>query len=438
MNEETLRTVLQTLDQIEVAACVFDARDCAVMWNHTFLLLFPEHSGHIGPGEHYSENLRRFYRHRLGPDEAHLLEQYVEEGIQRHRNQHQPFEFDHRGQRLRVASLAVPAKGRVRVWRKAVSLAPPTEMPSGASRPGDRISAEVADALESLADGALVADAAGTTLWANRRFFEAYRLSPSEDIAGLDLAQVYQAAWRGQEPTEDFVTGFNALKERRRFAGAPFELALPGRRWVRVVEQLGGRSDGRGYSTHVDITALKQQQDELQRLTARFESLSVTDSLTGLANRRRFDEALKLEWLRARRNEHPLSLIVIDIDHFKHVNDDYGHPCGDDVLRATAALLSQHVKRAGDLVARYGGEEFAVLLPDTPLAVAHEFAERLRLAVEALPLNAMQQSIAITISCGVSCALAEVSPSDPEWLVHEADAALYEAKRSGRNRVVSR
>ena len=337
-----------------------------------------------------------------------------------------------------MASLAVPAKGRVRVWRKAVSLAPPTEMPSGASRPGDRISAEVADALESLADGALVADAAGTTLWANRRFFEAYRLSPSEDIAGLDLAQVYQAAWRGQEPTEDFVTGFNALKERRRFAGAPFELALPGRRWVRVVEQLGGRSDGRGYSTHVDITALKQQQDELQRLTARFESLSVTDSLTGLANRRRFDEALKLEWLRARRNEHPLSLIVIDIDHFKHVNDDYGHPCGDDVLRATAALLSQHVKRAGDLVARYGGEEFAVLLPDTPLAVAHEFAERLRLAVEALPLNAMQQSIAITISCGVSCALAEVSPSDPEWLVHEADAALYEAKRSGRNRVVSR
>jgi len=438
MINATLRTVIQALDQIEVAGCVFDSNDCTILWNHTFLLLFPEHAGHIHVGEHYSENLRRFYRQRLTPDEAHLLEHYVAEGVQRHRIQQQAYEFDHRGYRVRVTSLPLPENRRVRMWRKTTLLRAVGDDVSRvtASTPG--ISAEVADALESLADGALVVNKAGTTLWANRRFFEIYGLLPSADLMGHGLTEIYMAAWRDQEPTEQFLNGLHALKERQRFAGAPYELPLPDNRWVRVVEQMGERVDGRGYSTHADITALKRQQDELERLTGRLESLVVTDALTGLANRRRFDEGLELEWLRARRDSLPLSLIMIDVDHFKQINDAHGHPCGDGVLRAIAHELTQHVRRAGDLVARYGGEEFAVLLPNADLATACAFAESLREAIQMTPLDAVNNAFSVTVSCGVSCASAESFHGNREWLIQEADSALYEAKRSGRNKVVCR
>jgi diguanylate cyclase (GGDEF)-like protein len=438
MPNATWRTVIQALDQLEVAGCVFDAHDRAVLWNYTFLRLFPEHAGHIHVGEHYSENLRRFYRERLAPDEAPFLEHYVADGVQRHLTQQQAFEFDHRGYRVRVASLPLPEHGRVRMWRKTTLLSAVGDDDSKVTVADTGVSAAVADALESLADGALVVNKAGTTLWANRRFFEIYGLLPSADLMGHGLADIYTAAWRDHKPTEQFSNGLHALKERQRFAGAPYELPLPGQRWVRVVEQMGERADGRGYSTHADITALKRQQDELERLTVSLESLAVTDALTGLANRRRFDEGLELEWLRARRDSLPLSLIMIDVDHFKHINDAHGHPCGDSVLQAIARELTQHVRRASDLVARYGGEEFAVLLPNTDLATAYVFAERLRETIQLTSLGAANNAFSITVSCGVSCALPESLHGNRAWLVQEADTALYEAKRSGRNKVVCR
>jgi diguanylate cyclase (GGDEF)-like protein len=339
---------------------------------------------------------------------------------------------------VRVASLPLPEQGRVRIWRKTTLLCAVGDDDSKGNAAISGISEEVADALDSLADGALVVNKAGTTLWANRRFFENYGLLPSADLMGHDLTEIYAAAWRNHKPTEHFLNGLNALKERQRFAGAPYELPLPDHRWVRVVEQMGERADGRGYSTHSDITALKRQQDELERLTVKLESLAVTDALTGLSNRRRFDEGLELEWLRARRDSLPLSLIMIDVDHFKQINDAHGHPCGDGVLRDIAHELMRHVRRAGDLVARYGGEEFAVLLPNTDLATACLFAERLREAIQMKPLDAANNSFSITVSCGVSCALAESLHGRREWLIQEADTALYEAKRSGRNKVVCR
>ena len=438
MLNATLLTVIQALDQIEVAGCVFDVHDCTVLWNHTFLLLFPEHAGRIHVGEHYSENLRRFYRQRLTPDEAQLLEHYVAEGVQRHHTQQQAYEFDHRGYRVRVASLPLPEHGRIRMWRKTTLLSAVGDADLKITAAISGISTEVADALESLADGALVVNKAGTTLWANRRFFEIYGLLPSADLMGHGLTQIFTTAWRDHEPTEQFLNGLHSLKERQRFAGAPYELPLPGHRWVRVVEQMGERVDGRGYSTHSDITALKRQQDELERLTASLESLAVTDALTGLANRRRFDEGLELEWLRARRDSLPISLIMIDVDHFKKINDAHGHPCGDEVLRVIARGLKQHVQRAGDLVVRYGGEEFAVLLPNTDLATACMVAERLCEAIQMTPIYALSNAFSITISCGVSCALAESLHGKRERLIQEADSALYEAKRSGRNKVVCR
>ncbi len=174
-------------------------------------------------------------------------------------------------------------------------------------------------------------------------------------------------------------------------------------------------------------SALERLNEELQRLTA-------TDGLTGVANRRRFDEALDHEWRRAIRAVAPLACIMIDIDHFKAFNDRYGHLQGDACLRQIAHALVSTVRRAGDIVARYGGEEFAVVLPATALAGAQRVAEQLRTTVENLkiPHDASGTSTVVTISLGVSAVVPQQGVM-PHTLVAAADRALYQAKRSGRN-----
>jgi diguanylate cyclase (GGDEF)-like protein len=160
----------------------------------------------------------------------------------------------------------------------------------------------------------------------------------------------------------------------------------------------------------------------------RLHRLSITDPLTGAANRRQFDDAIDVEWRRAARTQTPLTLMMIDIDHFKAFNDTRGHQAGDDCLRRVADALRQRLHRAGDLIARYGGEEFAVLITNVDSAHALELAEGLRHAVEEIGMT--------TISIGV----AQRVPSregEPDELIRAADAALYAAKNAGRNRVVA-
>jgi len=164
------------------------------------------------------------------------------------------------------------------------------------------------------------------------------------------------------------------------------------------------------------------------RLHAQITALSLTDDLTGLHNRRYFDLFLKNELERSRRFMRGLAVIVLDIDHFKEYNDDFGHPAGDEALKQVARCLREHRRRA-DVVARIGGEEFAVILPETSTEGALDVAERMRLAV-ASPTALKRQ---ITISLGIT----ELHDGEfgPETLIDEADQALYEAKRAGRNRV---
>jgi diguanylate cyclase (GGDEF)-like protein len=191
--------------------------------------------------------------------------------------------------------------------------------------------------------------------------------------------------------------------------------------------------DGRAYIVHVDITAMKRQQDELEAAYKRIESQAATDSLTGLANRRRFDDALDSEFRRASRDHLPLSLLVFDLDRFKNLNDNHGHPVGDEVLQRVAGIVSGFAQRAGDVIARIGGEEFALLLPKTPLPAAAAIADKLKQEVAACP---MPPGVAkVTVSVGV-CTLDQHGPGiTPAVLMRCADDALYAAKRSGRNRV---
>jgi len=165
-------------------------------------------------------------------------------------------------------------------------------------------------------------------------------------------------------------------------------------------------------------------------------SLARTDALTGLCNRRAFDEMAELEWCRAQRSGLPLSLLMIDIDHFKGFNDLYGHSAGDDALAAVARCIGENIRRPGDTAARYGGEEFAVLLPDTGEAGAVRVAETMRAAVQELERRHVASPYHIvTVSIGVACS-SERRFATLRAFVNAADAALYEAKGGGRNRVV--
>lgn len=186
-----------------------------------------------------------------------------------------------------------------------------------------------------------------------------------------------------------------------------------------------------------DITAQKRAEEKLKEANELLNRLSNMDGLTGIANRRRFDEYLNMEWSRGYRNQTPLSLLMIDIDFFKGYNDEYGHQAGDDCLRQISHVLKEKVKRSTDLVARYGGEEFAVILPDTDEQGAFIVAEDIRKGIEALqiPHNQSQISKVVTVSAGGATVIPDVILK-PENLITFADQALYAAKQSGRNQVV--
>ena len=174
---------------------------------------------------------------------------------------------------------------------------------------------------------------------------------------------------------------------------------------------------------------LKAQGDQLRAQV-------FIDGLTGVANRRRFDEALANEWRRCRRSTAPLALIMIDIDHFKRYNDRYGHQAGDTCLQAVAASLKSALGRSHDLVARYGGEEFVCLLPEADMDGTLAKAEYLRQSIEklAIPHADSDTATVVTISLGVA-KLTTSENSDPIDLIRLADLALYEAKAQGRNQV---
>ncbi|MBV9782372.1 MAG: diguanylate cyclase [Acidisphaera sp.] len=184
-----------------------------------------------------------------------------------------------------------------------------------------------------------------------------------------------------------------------------------------------------------DVTSRKMAEEALTSQATELKELATTDSLTGLANRRAFDQALDREWRRAIREERPLALLMLDIDYFKALNDRYGHQRGDVCLSAIATAIANRARRPGDLTARYGGEEFAVLLPDSEISGALIVGQDIRQSVRNLDLEHTGSPLGIaTISVGV-VSMAPQQGISPTVLIERADAALYAAKRNGRNRV---
>jgi len=182
--------------------------------------------------------------------------------------------------------------------------------------------------------------------------------------------------------------------------------------------------------------ALEDANGNLASAIETLHKISAQDGLTGVANRRHFDETLALEWRRAARGRESLSLLMLDIDYFKSFNDTAGHQAGDDCLRLVAQTLRESVQRAGDMVARYGGEEFAVLLPETDADHARQIATRIREHVEEMRTPHPSAPLGyLTVSIGVASVVPPRDGSGSGDFVRVADAALYDAKRQGRNRI---
>lgn len=179
---------------------------------------------------------------------------------------------------------------------------------------------------------------------------------------------------------------------------------------------------------------VQERTHELESLTQKLRDLSNTDQLTGLHNRRHLDTVLMEEWERGKRYQRPLAVILMDIDHFKSVNDTHGHPVGDDCLQEVAKRVKHGVRWPTDFAARYGGEEFCIILPETETEGAITVAERIRQLIEENPIDTRNGPLAITISAGVHSIIPSEN-SSLNKLLEQSDSALYDAKKQGRNRV---
>ncbi len=183
--------------------------------------------------------------------------------------------------------------------------------------------------------------------------------------------------------------------------------------------------------------ALRKSQQALMETNLELQRLTNVDGLTGLSNRRYFDEYYETEWINAVREQKPVSILMVDIDHFKQYNDTYGHLAGDEILRSVALALKQTFARPKDLAVRMGGEEFVVVLPHTTAAELAVLATRAVLAVEALNLPHSASPVAGHVTISVGGATRTPAPEEFSFsLVEAADKAMYEAKRTGRNRAV--
>ena len=283
------------------------------------------------------------------------------------------------------------------------------------------------DALENVQDGVLLLDADLNATFMNRKVRQFWEIDEREAATRPSYSSLITRARRAIDPNlpAKELAGFAAKRVTEVRAGDHVrELATPDSRRLRA--HCTNMAGGGRMITYYDVTDLIRNAEQLERLAS-------TDPLTGLYNRRHFLVALEAEWSRFQRYYRSLSVLMVDIDHFKSINDRYGHAVGDEAIKAMADACLQG-KRKSDIVGRVGGEEFAILLPETSLSRARIVAERIRKRIAAQTLKAHEAHFQISASIGVAEAL--VSMSGMDALMIAADQALYQAKAQGRNRCI--
>ncbi|MDX1678983.1 GGDEF domain-containing protein [Arsukibacterium sp.] len=216
-------------------------------------------------------------------------------------------------------------------------------------------------------------------------------------------------------------------------AGAALTAAAMSWRWRRWQRQHTEQLETRIQTHNLELQIALDELAEKNRL---LEQQNMLDTLSGIFNRACFDKRLSNELKRSRREKTTLGLVLIDIDHFKKINDKHGHLAGDAAIAQIAAMLAASLKRSSDAAFRYGGEEFALLLPGTELAGCIELAEHVRQKISTTPIQLGQLSLSVTLSAGCYAAVADGNTSSNDYIA-AADSALYQAKSQGRNRTAS-
>jgi diguanylate cyclase (GGDEF)-like protein/PAS domain S-box-containing protein len=297
---------------------------------------------------------------------------------------------------------------------------------------------QLAHVLAEITDGIAMFDKSGVLLYCNECYRSIFPLTAEVRRPGVNIRTILRAIADAGEQTDipqaDLGKWIEMVVEAEA-QGSEREVNLRDGRWL----QLRTRPTSDGYVLVVvaDVTETKRTEEALRAVGEQLKLLATTDAMTGLANRRAFDQALETEIARSRRNGTPLALLMVDVDHFKIYNDIYGHPAGDEALKAVSQCLKHTLKRPTDVAARYGGEEFVVILPGTDEDSAFFIADEFR---DALMERAIRHKGGIrgmlTASVGLASLDERDGPLSARDLVRRADEALYMAKDAGRNRVM--
>lgn len=292
------------------------------------------------------------------------------------------------------------------------------------------------DAMEHMADGLAMFDKNARLVLCNEQYRTMFPLTTEMRVPGARLADILRAS---VERGERIDVAPEAIEPWLKHTLATFtepgetDIQLFDGRWIRA--RVRPTDDGGSLTLMTDVTRIRQAEAVLTEANRHLLYLASRDALTGLANRGAYDGELQRALAESRRASSPLSLLLIDVDHFKAYNDAYGHPAGDTCLCTIANLIRISARRPSDVAARYGGEEFAVILPDTPAEGAFEVAENLRKSVISLGVEHRGSKHGVlTISIGVATIMGGSGLDQGKELTASADAALYAAKAGGRNR----
>ena len=413
---------------------LFDAQERLVLVSARTRALYPTAAAFMVPGVRFEEVLRHTVTQGEKP-ESKGEEAWIKQRLEAFRA---PIDFQIQGlpndrwlrvihQRLSDGSTAILRTDITDTVRKERALDQSRQHTHNAQ-------SQLSEALDAMPIGVEVYDTQDRLVYFNRKMgemrpwftLEEGRGLTHEALVRIGLRQGFPHEAMGRE--EEWLATHLAERGQRNL---PQVRAYPIGVWMQAYESR--TPSGYIVAVRLDVTEMVLQRQALEQANERLALLSATDALTGIANRRHFDTALATEWLRGARQQEPLTLLMIDIDHFKLYNDHYGHLAGDTCLRRVAQLLVTCVRRAGELVARYGGEEFVLLLPGTDQNHARLVAQHCidALAQERIPHAASPTADYVTLSIGIAHTVPDADlPAD--MLVDAADNALYGAKNAGR------
>ena len=434
------RLLVRALDALPTALEIFDENDCLVVYNRALQQMFPHIDYPASVGRRFADLARESLRSGIVVEARGQEDSWLERRLQdRAGPGNRTFLQElHGPQWVQVFERRTPENYIVAIRLDVTDNELQRQALQVAQLQAQQSRQLLQDAIEALPEGLAVFDAEDRLLLCNTQYRIMYPrlahlLQPGrsfDELLAFEAAHGHDAQALGE--ADDWET---VRRRNHQQPGTPMVVHMHDERWLRVHERK--TADHMTVGVHIDVTELIRKEQQLATANELLATLSATDGLTGLHNRRSFDEAMAQEWQRCARHGLPLALLLVDIDHFKLYNDHYGHLAGDDCLRRVARLLTADVRRAGEMVARYGGEEFVLLLPGSDANAALETAQRCleRIRTENIPHAASPTSQRLSMSIGVAAWVPQLQ-QQAYSLINAADNALYNAKQSGRARFV--